>query len=34
MKEGDEIEKREELNKKRDSYMPGKNNYSINPKIY
>ena len=32
MKEGDEIEKREELNKKRDSYMPGKNNYSINPK--
>ena len=32
MKEGDEFEKRNELNKNRDSYIPGKNNYSINPK--
>ena len=32
MNEGDEFEKRSELNKNRDSYIPGKNNYSINPK--
>ena len=32
MREGDEIEKKEEINKNRDSFVQGKNNYSINPK--
>ena len=32
MEEGDETEKSNELNKNRDSCMPGKHNYSINPK--